>query len=120
MKNHDAHYGAYVEDRMRKLLNGRTIYEIKRESVAIEKRQSDKFYETQPQEGDYVYFRSISSTGKVFTGYGTVKRVRLKEPRVYFALYEIESDSNGVFEAYMNHPEEDKQGEFIRHTKGND
>jgi len=117
MKKHEQHIHDYVEHKMRKLLNGRTIHEIKSESVAIEKRRSDAFFATQPNEGERVYFRSINaSTGKVFTGYGTVTRVRLKEATIQYALYEIESDSNGTFEAYMNHPDENKQGEFIRHV----
>lgn len=117
----DEHVKARNNDIAQKLyarFNNKSMTEYKRESAAREAKAKAEFARTYPQVGDRVYFRSESIINdSVFTGYGEVIKITVRDIRRFDVLYKIKADHGMNYECYVNHEDPTKQGEFVQHAK---
>jgi|AGFT01.1.fsa_nt_gi hypothetical protein len=111
-RNNDIAYKLYLK------FQTKSMTEYKRESAAREAKATAAFESTYPQVGDRVYFRSESVVNdSVFTGYGEVIKVTVRDIRRFDVLYKIKADHGMNYECYVNHEDPTKQGEFVQHAK---
>lgn len=118
MTKHEQHVHDMYTNKFNKIFNNKTITDIKIQARLSNAKAMEEFNLCQPTEGERVYFHSFSKiTGKTFAGYGVVTKVVVKDPHKQFALYTIESDFSGTFQAYINNPDDDTQREFVYYVQ---
>lgn len=117
MNPHNEHVNAYFVHKFKTIFGGKTIHEHKRDAIVTNRQYRVEFEQTQPAVGDRVYFCSISIVNnQVFTGHGEVINIHVKDYKKKFALYKIKTDHGMNYEAYINHPDPEQHGEFVRYV----
>lgn len=119
MEKHDEHIMAFTCHMMNKMLGGKTLYEHKRDHIERQHKLELEWANTYPQKGERVVFRSINASGDIFDGCGYVEHVHVHEFRTGFALYTVKledctDDEKDTYQLYSNHPNSEKQGEWIK------
>lgn len=108
---HDAHYHTYVGYNIDKITGGKSLYQIKKEHIDHQHEIERKWFNTYPQIGDRVIFRSVDAQDVVYDGYGIVEKVHAHDYRTGYALYTVKlEEGNDTYQLYCNRPgQEDKE-----------